>query len=253
MATASPASQPKHCTALRWSRKINRVFSYSRSEGRTGMKTTRKRYSADLASLAFGSKPGCAGGDPEGFDAGGAGRQARHSSHDDCGMEAAGDGWNGATFVGASETARACGEAVHADRSISAQCRLLWISRFSFYCARQPESDETLAWIAGDRRGVPRYALVWQPADGSPSAAPGREHRPPAGAAVTDEDGAVADLPAAADQRSAPAAPDLPLSAAASADRAAEPGLVCRLHFYPDAARLPLPNGDQGRPRALDG
>jgi putative transposase len=36
-------------------------------------------------------------------------------------------------------------EAVHADLSITAQCRLLSISRSSFYYAPQPESDETLA------------------------------------------------------------------------------------------------------------
>ena len=36
-------------------------------------------------------------------------------------------------------------EAVHADLSISAQCRLLSIGRSSFYYAPQPESDETLA------------------------------------------------------------------------------------------------------------
>jgi hypothetical protein len=38
-------------------------------------------------------------------------------------------------------------EAVHADLSISAQCRLLSISRSSFYYAPQPESDETLALL----------------------------------------------------------------------------------------------------------
>ena len=36
-------------------------------------------------------------------------------------------------------------EAVHADLSISAQCRLLSISRSSFYYSPQPESEETLA------------------------------------------------------------------------------------------------------------
>ena len=36
-------------------------------------------------------------------------------------------------------------EVVHADLSILAQCRLLSISRSSFYYAPQPESDETLA------------------------------------------------------------------------------------------------------------
>ena len=37
--------------------------------------------------------------------------------------------------------------AVHADLSISARCRLLSISRSSFYYAPQPESDETLALV----------------------------------------------------------------------------------------------------------
>jgi putative transposase len=36
-------------------------------------------------------------------------------------------------------------EAAHADLSVTAQCRLLSISRSSFYYAPQPESDETLA------------------------------------------------------------------------------------------------------------
>jgi putative transposase len=36
-------------------------------------------------------------------------------------------------------------EAVHADLLISAQCRLLSISRSSFYYAPQQEPDETLA------------------------------------------------------------------------------------------------------------
>ncbi len=38
-------------------------------------------------------------------------------------------------------------EAAHADLSISAQCRLLSISRSSFYYTQQPESDETLALV----------------------------------------------------------------------------------------------------------
>ena len=39
-------------------------------------------------------------------------------------------------------------EAVHRDLSITAQCRLLSISRSSFYYAPQPESEETLALMA---------------------------------------------------------------------------------------------------------
>jgi putative transposase len=64
--------------------------------------------------------------------------------------------------------------------------------------------------------------------------------------AVDDEDGAVADLPAAANQRSTLAAPDLPVSAAASGDRAGEPGLVRRHHLHPDAAWLPVSGGNYG-------
>ena len=36
-------------------------------------------------------------------------------------------------------------EAVHPDLSVTAQCRLLSISKSSFYYAPQPKSDETLA------------------------------------------------------------------------------------------------------------
>ena len=36
-------------------------------------------------------------------------------------------------------------EAVHADLSVTAQCRLLSISRSSFYYTPQPEFEETLA------------------------------------------------------------------------------------------------------------
>ena len=48
------------------------------------------------------------------------------------------------------------------------------------------------------------------------------------------------------DQRAAPAAQDLSVSAAASDDRSAEPSLVRRRDLHPDAARLPLPRRDHG-------
>jgi hypothetical protein len=140
------------------------------------MKTTGKRYSAGLQSQ------GCAGSDPRGPDAGGAGDQTRHPLHDDRGVEAAGDRRDGIDLCwrlggGAGErrggdrqaalrdrpTGRGTGffsqslrsmsadrrrgmiEMVHADLSILAQCRLLSISRSSFYYTQQPESEETLA------------------------------------------------------------------------------------------------------------
>jgi transposase InsO family protein len=71
-------------------------------------------------------------------------------------------------------------------------------------------------------------------------------HRSQARAATNEEDRALADLSGAEDERTAPAAQDLSVSAAAPGDRAAEPGLVRRRDLHPDAARLPLPRGDHG-------
>jgi hypothetical protein len=55
-----------------------------------------------------------------------------------------------------------------------------------------------------------------------------------------------ADLPTAADHSSATGAPDLPVSAARSGDRPAEPGLVRRPDLHSDAAWLPLSGGGDG-------
>jgi len=51
-------------------------------------------------------------------------------------------------------------EVVHADLSILAQCRLLSISRSSFYYAPQPESDETLALMRVGNRGKREFIQV---------------------------------------------------------------------------------------------
>ena len=62
-------------------------------------------------------------------------------------------------------------EAGHPDLSISAQCRLLSISRSSSYYAPQPESDETLALMQAIDATFPdmpqKPDRPWQPADGS--------------------------------------------------------------------------------------
>ena len=62
-------------------------------------------------------------------------------------------------------------EAVHADLSITAQCRLLSISRSSFYYPPQPESDQTLALMRVIDAAFPdmpqKPDRPWQPADGS--------------------------------------------------------------------------------------
>ena len=99
---------------------------------------------------------------------------------------------------------------------------------------------------AAHRRGVPGAPVVRRPPDGAASAAAGLVPRPQARAAADEEDRPGADLSGSEDERAAPAAQDLSVSAAAPDDRAAEPGLVRRRHLHPDAARLPLPRRDHG-------
>ena len=53
-------------------------------------------------------------------------------------------------------------------------------------------------------------------------------------------------LPQTINQPSGPGPQDLPLFAAASADRQARSGVGQRHHVHPDAARLPLPHGGHG-------
>src|ERR1700761_4917524 len=88
--------------------------------------------------------------------------------------------------------------------------------------AAEPGAD------AADRRAVPGNTLVWVAPDGASSSARGLYGRAQAGAAADGEDGSGADLPAPAHHGSASGASGLPISAAGSGDRAAEPGLVCR-------------------------
>src|SRR5260221_6437917 len=84
---------------------------------------------------------------------------------------------------------------------------------------------------AAHRRGVPRGTVVRRPSDGAASAAAGLVHRPQTGPAADEKDRALADLPGSENERAAPEAQDLPVSAAAHGDRAAGPGLVRRRHL----------------------
>lgn len=120
----------------------------------------------------------------------------------------------------------------HPRLSIRRQCELVSISRASFY--RQPagESPENLELM----RIIDRV-LHGRPLDGSRQMArhltSGMVRRPQAGAAAHAQDRAVADLPGAEDQRTAPAAPHLSLPAATPEHRAAGPGLVRRRDLHP--------------------
>src|SRR6185312_17360450 len=89
-------------------------------------------------------------------------------------------------------------------------------------------------------RGFHGNALVWLKADGAAPTASGLVRGPQTGSSADAQDRSVADLPATKDQRTASPASYLSLPAAASGDRAAGSGLVCRRDLHLDAAWLPL-------------
>ena len=137
-------------------------------------------------------------------------------------------------------------EPAHQRLSIAAQCRLLSISRSSYYYARVPETEVTLALmrrIDATFLDCPWYGsrqMVRHLRRNGHDVGRRRVRR------LMAKMGLVADLPAAAHERSAPAAPGLSLSAAQSGDQAAEPCLVRGRDLYPDASGFPLSGGGHG-------
>src|SRR5690606_41084085 len=94
---------------------------------------------------------------------------------------------------------------------------------------REPGEPRT---DAHHRRGLHGDALVWLAPDGT-APAPSRLVRgPQAGPAADAQDRPVTDLPGSEDQRAASPAPHLSIPAAASGDRAAQSGLVCRRYLH---------------------
>ena len=134
----------------------------------------------------------------------------------------------------------------HPRLSIVRQCELASISRSSFYREPTAESEETLRLM----RLIDEQFLE-TPWYGSRQMA---RHLRRNGWCVGRhrvrrlmlQDGFGADLPAAKDQRTASAAPDMAISASPSDHRSAEPGLVRRRDLYPDAQRLPVSRRDHG-------
>src|ERR1700678_4269417 len=98
--------------------------------------------------------------------------------------------------------------------------------------AAEPDTD------AADRRAVPGNPLVWLTPNGTPSSTRGLPGGQQAGASADGQDGAGADLPAAAHNGPASRTSDPSVFAAGDGDRPAESGLVCRHHLHSDAARL---------------
>ena len=133
----------------------------------------------------------------------------------------------------------------HPALSLSRQCRLLSLGRSSLYYTPKGESAETLVlmrridelFLKYPFYGARRMALHLR-REGV------RIGRRRAGRLMRLM-GLQAIYRAPRTSRAPPRAPDLPISAAGSGNRAVEPCLVRRHHLHPGAARLPLPGGDQ--------
>ena len=144
------------------------------------------------------------------------------------------------------EVRRGMIERDHPVLSVGAQCRLLSISRSSFYHEPQGETEMNLAlMLLIDKQFLetPFYGvrqMTW--------------HLRNEGHAVNEKRirrlmrlmRPHADLPEAGHQQAREGAQDLPLSAGRAAGRAAQPGLVRRHHLPADAAGLPLSGRDHG-------
>ena len=148
----------------------------------------------------------------------------------------------------------------HPELSLSRQCEVLSISRSSFYYALKGESPSSLALMRridelflkypfyGSRQmvrqlrrdgivvGRHRVRRVRRENDSL-------DHFL---ILLTPSDGSGGHLPSAENQRAAPGAQDLSLSAQGDGDRPAQPGLVCRHHLHPRPARVPVPGRGHG-------
>ena len=134
----------------------------------------------------------------------------------------------------------------HAGLSITRQCRLVSITRSSFYYARRGRKPAESAPDAADRRAVPRDAVLRIAPDDTLATPPGQYGLAQAGAPPDATAGGARALPAAPDVSAAPGAPDLSLPAPRSADHAAEPRVVHGCHLHPPAAGLFVPGRRDG-------
>ena len=132
----------------------------------------------------------------------------------------------------------------HPTLSQSRQRRLLSIGRSSLYYEPKGESAETLALMRRIDELFLKYPCLRRSSDGASPAPRGRADRAAPGRLSDAPDGASGNLSGAAHRRSAPRPSGLPLSAAGSGERAAEPCLV-RQHHLLDHDPWPL----EGRAR----
>ena len=128
--------------------------------------------------------------------------------------------------------------------SIRRQCVLLGVARSGVYRPPRPANDNDLALM----RRIDELFTAW-PFLGSRRMtamlrADGLADQSQAGAAADAPDGDRGARAEAAHDEAGAGAQDLPVSAARTGDRPAEPGVGGRHHLHPDRARLPLPGGD---------
>ena len=134
----------------------------------------------------------------------------------------------------------------HAGLSITRQCRLVSITRSSFYDARRGESPLNLRLMRRiDEQFLETPFYGFAP-DDTLAPPPGQYGFAQAGAPPDATAGGARALPAAPDVSAAPGAPDLSLPATRSADHAAEPRVVHGCHLHPPAAGLSVPGRRDG-------
>ena len=128
--------------------------------------------------------------------------------------------------------------------SLSRQCTLLGLSRFSLYYEPALPDVATLQLLRLiDQRYLrtpyhgSRRMMAWLRSQGH---AVGTRSR----AAADADPGPGGDLPETQDEPAEPGTPRLSLPVARADDRAAEPGVGDGHHLHPDGPRLPLSGGD---------
>ena len=103
-----------------------------------------------------------------------------------------------------------------------------------------------LAVHGNNRQTIPRYALVWIPADGALYAASEPQMRPSQGPSIDASDVFGANLPDTKHEQETPPAPDLSISASEIDNWSTQPSVVRGYHVHSHAARVSVSGGNHG-------
>lgn len=126
----------------------------------------------------------------------------------------------------------------HPGLSLSRQCRVLAISRSTFYYAPKGESPENLALMRRIDDAVHEVSVLRLASDGPSVAARGDRGGPSPGTAPDAPHGAGGDLSGAENQRPPFRTTGLSLPAQRNGDRPPQPGLVRRHHLQCASTRI---------------